>query len=147
MIPWPSWFSAWVVFLPIVSPESPWVQTPLGARIFFILFFLSQKVYLIAVSYQKMLFKHYSDIIQILLKCEMKWNWIIIDIGDLNELIKYIKNIINRLSNYNWNLTKTMSNTLFCMKKEKKFFCPLQGLNPRPPLSSLKSGLFLVTLR
>ena len=39
---------------------------------------------------------------------------------DLNELIKNIQNIINRLSDYNWNVTKTMSNTFFCMKKEKK---------------------------
>ena len=67
---------------------------------------------------------------------------------DLNELIKNIQNIINRLSDYNWNVTKTMSNTFFCMKKEKKKnFCPLQGLNPRTYLSSPKSGLFVVTLR
>ena len=49
---------------------------------------------------------------------------------DLNELIKNIQNIINRLSDYNWNVTKTMSNTFFCMKKEKKKFLSLTGFEP-----------------
>ena len=83
MFAWPSWFSAWVVFLPIVSPESSWVQSPPGENFFFSSFFLNQKVYLIVVSYQKILLKHYPDVIKL---------YIVIQIKNIN--IKNIKKIL-----------------------------------------------------
>lgn len=70
MIPWPSWFSAWVVFLPIVSLESSWVQTLLGEKFFFHPFFQSTSVFdccFISKDIIQMLSRYYWNV---------KWNTI-----------------------------------------------------------------------